>query len=115
MLRGRGALTEVLPAFAAMLVAVPAAIANGLVMYAPLGAAGTAAGALAGLVGAVALGLVAPLAGGTPRLVSAPSPAAAAVALCLARCVQVVPERVNTYPAPASPFLTGAPTTAVDP
>jgi SulP family sulfate permease len=71
-------LPEVLPALAAMLVAVPAAIANGLVMYAPLGAAGTAAGALAGLVGAVALGIVAPLAGGTPRLVSAPSPAAAA-------------------------------------
>jgi SulP family sulfate permease len=61
-----------------MLVAVPAAIANGLVMYAPLGPSATAAGAMAGIVGAAALGMVAPFLGGTPRLVSAPSPAAAA-------------------------------------
>ena len=90
--------SEALPAFAAMLVAVPAAIANGLVMYAPLGAAGTAAGAMAGLVGAVALGIVAPIAGGTPRLVSAPSPAAAAFMAVLAgdllRTGAVLPDRL---------------------
>jgi SulP family sulfate permease len=73
-----GLRTEWLPALAAMLVAVPAAVANGLVMYAPLGPAWTAAGAMAGVVGSVALGLVAPPLGGTPRLVSAPSPAGAA-------------------------------------
>lgn len=77
-------MSEALPGLAAMLVAVPAAIANGLVMYAPLGAAATAAGAMAGLVGTVALGVVAPLLGGTPRLVSAPSPAAAAFMAVLA-------------------------------
>ena len=38
-----------------------------------------AAGALAGMVGAAALGLVAPLLGGTPRLISAPCAPAAAV------------------------------------
>ncbi len=99
-LRGTGWPSEALPAFAAMLVAVPAAIANGLVMYAPLGAAGTAAGAMAGLVGAVALGIVAPIAGGTPRLVSAPSPAAAAfmavVAGDLLRTGAVEPGRLPT-------------------
>lgn len=44
-----------------MLVAVPSAIAFGLVIYSPLGAAHAASGALAGMLGAIALGIIAPL------------------------------------------------------
>jgi len=48
---------------AAMLVALPSAIAFGVATYAPLGAGYVATGALAGILGAVALGIVAPLLG----------------------------------------------------
>ncbi len=62
-----------------MLVAFPSAVAFGLIVFLPLGPGMAGAGALAGMVGAVALGLTAPLFGGTPRLISAPSAPAAAV------------------------------------
>jgi len=62
-----------------MLVALPSAIAFGVTIYAPLGAGYAAQGALAGILGATAMGLVAPLFGGTNRLISAPCAPAAAV------------------------------------
>lgn len=68
----------------AMLVAVPSAIAFGVTMYSPLGGSHAAQGALAGILGAIALGLVAPALGGTPRLVSAPCAPAAAVLSAIA-------------------------------
>jgi len=68
----------------AMLVAVPSSIAFGVAVFAPLGDAYGAQGALAGILGATALGLVAPALGGTPRLVSAPCAPAAAVLAALA-------------------------------
>ena len=58
--------------FAAMLVALPSAIAFGVTIFAPLGASFAAQGALAGILGATALGLVCSAFGGTPRLISAP-------------------------------------------
>lgn len=64
---------------AAMLVALPSAIAFGVTIYAPLGASAAAQGAMAGILGAVALGLIAALLGGAPRLISAPCAPAAAV------------------------------------
>ena len=64
---------------AAMLVALPAAVAYGVTAYAALGPQYTAFGALAGLFGAIALGLLAPTFGGTDRLISAPCAPAAAV------------------------------------
>lgn len=64
---------------AAMLVALPSAIAFGVTVYASLGGAYAAYGAVAGLLGATALGLVAAPAGGTRRLISAPCAPAAAV------------------------------------
>ena len=69
---------------AAMMVALPSAIAFGVAMYAPLGPGYAGAGALAGILGAVAIGLVGPALGGAPRLISAPCAPAAAVmaALC---------------------------------
>jgi len=64
---------------AAMLVALPSAIAFGVTILAPLGAGYAAQGAIAGILGATALGLVAPVFGGTNRLISAPCAPAAAV------------------------------------
>ncbi len=64
---------------AAMLVALPSAIAFGVTIYSPLGASYAAQGALAGILGVVALGLVAPALGGTNRLITAPCAPAAAV------------------------------------
>jgi len=73
---------------AAMLVALPSAIAFGLVIYAPLGSSYAAQGALAGMIGTIAIGITAPLFGGTPRLVSAPCAPAAALMGALAMDLQ---------------------------
>jgi len=64
---------------AAMLVALPSAIAFGVTIYSPLGASQAAQGALAGILGAMALGLIVPALGGTNRLITAPCAPAAAV------------------------------------
>jgi len=64
---------------AAMLVALPSAIAFGVTIYASIGPAYAGLGALAGILGATALGLVAPSLGGTNRLITAPCAPAAAV------------------------------------
>src|SRR3990170_4114605 len=64
---------------AAMLVALPSAIAFGVTIYTPIGSSYVAYGALAGILGVTALGLVAPLIGGTNRLITAPCAPAAAV------------------------------------
>ncbi|MBL0166205.1 MAG: SLC26A/SulP transporter family protein [Propionivibrio sp.] len=64
---------------AAILVVMPSAIAFGVTIYSPLGAAHVAQGALAGILGATALGLIAPALGGTQRLITAPCAPAAAV------------------------------------
>lgn len=64
---------------AAMLVALPSAIAFGVTVYAAIGPAYAGIGALAGMLGATALGLVAPAFGGTNRLITAPCAPAAAV------------------------------------
>jgi SulP family sulfate permease len=64
---------------AAMLVALPSAIAFGVTIYSPLGGSFAAQGALAGILGAFAVGLVAAAFGGTNRLISAPCAPAAAV------------------------------------
>ena len=64
---------------AAMLVALPSAIAFGVTIYSPLGTSYVAQGALAGILGVTALGLIAPILGGTNRLITAPCAPAAAV------------------------------------
>lgn len=69
--------------FAAMLVALPSAIAFGVTILSPLGASYAAQGAVAGILGATALGLVCSAFGGTPRLISAPCAPAAAVLAAL--------------------------------
>ena len=69
--------------FAAMLVALPSSIAYGVAVYALLGADFVALGVRAGILGAIALGLVTAAVGGAPRLISAPSAPAAAVLAAL--------------------------------
>lgn len=64
---------------AAMLVALPAAIAFGVTIYATMGGHYVAYGAIAGILGAAAIGIIAALMGGTNKLISAPSAPAAAV------------------------------------
>jgi sulfate permease, SulP family len=64
---------------AAMLVALPSAIAYGIIIFSPIGPEYASRGAVAGIIGSVVLGLLAPLIGGTPRLVSSPCAPAAAV------------------------------------
>ena len=69
---------------AAMLVALPSAIAFGVATYAAVGGAFSAQGAMAGMLGATALGLVASGWGGAPRLITAPCAPAVAVLSALA-------------------------------
>lgn len=64
---------------AAMLVALPSAIAFGVTIFSPLGGSFAAQGALAGILGTLAVGMVAAAFGGTNRLISAPCAPAAAV------------------------------------
>jgi SulP family sulfate permease len=52
---------------AAMMVALPSAIAYGVTIYSVLGSAHVALGALAGILGAVAMGIIASSFGGTRR------------------------------------------------
>ena len=64
---------------ASMLVALPAAVAFGVTIYSAISPQYAVFGALAGILGATALGLIASTLGGTDRLISAPCAPAAAV------------------------------------
>ncbi|HYM62050.1 MAG TPA: SulP family inorganic anion transporter [Thermoanaerobaculia bacterium] len=64
---------------ASMLVAFPSAIAFGVVIFTAVSPSLAGAGAIAGIVGAAALGIVAPLAGRNPGFITAPCAPAAAV------------------------------------
>lgn len=80
--------------FAAMLVAFPSAIAFGVTIFAAIGPSYVGLGALAGILGATALGLVAATLGGTDRLITAPC--APAVAVLSAFAIQAVQQ--GTHP-----------------
>jgi len=74
---------------AAMLVALPSAIAFGIIIYSPMGSQYAGNAAVAGMIGTVALGLIAPLLGGTPRLITAPcAPAAAVLSVFVGQLVE---------------------------
>lgn len=82
--------------FAAMLVALPSAIAFGVTIFSPLGAQYGAKGALAGMLGVMTLGLIAALVGGTERLISAPCAPAAAVLSALTIQLAQQGQAINT-------------------
>ncbi|MBW7932103.1 MAG: SLC26A/SulP transporter family protein [Gemmatimonadaceae bacterium] len=69
---------------AAMLVALPSSIAFGVLVYSAIGPDQAGAGALAGILGAAALGIVAPLVGGNGGFITAPCAPAAAILSALA-------------------------------
>ncbi|MGZ4825487.1 MAG: SulP family inorganic anion transporter, partial [Terriglobales bacterium] len=92
---------------AAMLVALPSAIAFGVAIYAPLGAGYASHGAIAGILGTTALGIIAASFGGTRRLITAPS--APAVAVMSAFAIELTQRGV----APSSSLLLLAMTTAL--
>ncbi|MDQ1297621.1 MAG: sulfate permease, SulP family [Campylobacterota bacterium] len=79
MLKSKNILGDFWGGTAAMFVALPSAIAFGVTIYATLGGQYAAYGAIAGILGVAAIGIIAPLLGGTNRLISAPSAPAAAV------------------------------------
>jgi len=103
--RGGGLSGDVWGGITAMLVAVPSAIAFGVTVFAPLGASYAAYGAIAGMLGAVALGLVTPAIGGTGRLITAPCAPAAAVLAALA--IQLVQQGTAPRAALVLLMLTG--------
>lgn len=78
------ALGDAFGGLAAMLVALPSSLAFGVAIYSAADPSLAGRGALAGIVGAAAIGIVAPLFGGTERLISAPCAPAAAVMSALA-------------------------------
>lgn len=86
---------------AAMLVALPSAIAFGLIIYAPLGPEFSGKAAIGGIMGTIALGLLAPLLGGTKRLISAPcAPAAAVLAVFVTELLKkgtIAPGAIPVY------------------
>lgn len=68
-----------------VLVALPSAIAFGLIIYAPLGEELASRGAIAGIIGTIVLSIMASVFGGTKRLITAPCAPAAAVMALLAK------------------------------
>ena len=76
-----------------MLVALPAAVAFGVTVYSAISPQYAVFGALAGILGAAALGLIAPTFGGTDRLISAPCAPAAAVLSAFA--IELVKQGAN--------------------
>lgn len=81
---------DVLGGLAGLLVALPSAIAFGILVYSPLGPGYSARGAMTGIIGAVVIGVIAPSFGGTARLISAPcAPAAAVLAALVAELVRM--------------------------
>jgi SulP family sulfate permease len=70
---------EVWGGLASMLVALPSSIAFGVLVFSAISPEMVGQGALVGMIGAAALGLVAPLFGRTPALITAPCAPAAAI------------------------------------
>lgn len=75
---------EIWGGLASMLVALPSAIAFGVLVFSAISPELVGQGALVGMIGAAALGLVAPLTGRTPGLITAPCAPAAAILTGLA-------------------------------
>lgn len=99
---------EVWGGLAAMLVALPSAIAFGVAIHGKLGVEYVAQGAVAGILGAIALGLLAPIFGGAPRLITAPcAPAAAVMGALAGELIAGVPGiSAAVSPAQATLFMT---------
>lgn len=91
-------LPEIWGGLAAMLVALPSALAFGVLVFTAVSPELAGQGALTGLVGAAVMGLVAPLVGRTRALISAPCAPAAAVLSGLAYTLAQTGESVTRIP-----------------
>ena len=80
----RNVISEFWGGLSAMLVALPAAIAFGVLVFSTISPQMAGEGAFVGIMGAAILGLTAPLFGRTPALISAPCAPAAAILSALA-------------------------------
>lgn len=103
-LMSRGFMNEFWGGLAAMLVALPSSIAFGVAVFSAISPQMVGEGAFIGMMGAAALGLVAPLFGRTPALISAPCAPAAAVLSGLA--VQLAQHGIETDKIPGLLALT---------
>ncbi|MDP2958400.1 MAG: SulP family inorganic anion transporter [Longimicrobiales bacterium] len=96
--RGNAVVADLWAGLAAMLVALPSAIAFGVAAFTAAGPGLAGAGALTGILGAVALGITAPLVGRNAGFITAPCAPAAAVlaglAAELAAAGALSPERI---------------------
>ncbi len=90
---------------AAMLVALPSSIAFGVLVFTAIGPEYAGQGAVAGILGAAALGIVSPLIGRTNGLISAPCAPAAAVLSALAASLYVGASGVARSPEAILPLL----------
>lgn len=85
---GQGRLGDAVGGLTAMLVAMPSAVAYGLLIYAPLGPVWSGPAAFAGIVGTIVLATAGAFWGGSPKLISAPcAPAAAVLSVFVASLV----------------------------
>lgn len=90
---------DLLGGFTSMFVALPAAIAFGISIYAPLGYEFAAMASLSGVLGTIAIGMITPLFGGTPRLISAPcAPAAAVLSVLVSELANAKAIEITTIP-----------------
>ncbi|MBI2994398.1 MAG: SLC26A/SulP transporter family protein [Gammaproteobacteria bacterium] len=96
---------EIWGGLAAMLVALPSAIAFGVLVFSAISPELSGQGALVGMLGAAALGIIAPLFGGTPALITGPCAPAAAVLAGLA--TELVRGGIDPTRIPALLALTG--------
>lgn len=88
-----------------MLVALPSSIAFGVLIYTALGPEYGGEGAMAGILGAAALGLIAPAIGRTAGLISAPCAPAAAVLSALVASLPAGRAGLAAYPAGIFPLV----------
>ena len=88
-----------------MLVALPSSVAFGILLYSTLGPEYSGQGAMAGLLGAAALGIAAPLFGRTAGLISVPCAPAAAVLSALVAELMVATGGVKPDPAAVLPLV----------
>ena len=96
---------EVWGGLAGMLVALPSSIAFGVLTYSLIGQEYAGVGALAGMLGAAALGLIAPLIGRTGGLITAPCAPAAAVLSALVSALAAGKVGPGLSPADIPPLL----------
>ena len=101
---GHSFTNDVWGGLASMLVALPSSIAFGVLVFSAISPDMAGQGALVGMIGAAALGLVAPVSGGTPALVTAPCAPSAAILSGLA--IALVSAGVETSRIPGLLALT---------